>query len=184
MAPRRPTSPTRTTRAAAATPGRATSTTGSCAAGREPGWRTSATVSRSTTSGASSSSSRRSRTHAEAERHPRAEGLHRLAAVEGAARLARRRTQKLTRQRVVRQEAGDRPVHEGGDARLPGPRPRRQLLHQRDDGDAVAARRRATRSGRSTIDLLNRAWAEAKARGEKLPPVSQKLIPPEVPGQQ
>jgi hypothetical protein len=34
------------------------------------------------------------------------------------------------------------------------------------------------------MDLLNRAWAEAKARGEKLPPETQKLIPPEVPGQQ
>jgi len=33
-------------------------------------------------------------------------------------------------------------------------------------------------------DLLDRAWAEAKTRGEKLPPESQKLIPPEVPGQQ
>jgi len=33
-------------------------------------------------------------------------------------------------------------------------------------------------------DLLNRAWADAKARGEKLPPEEQKLIPPEVPGQQ
>src|SRR6266481_7740499 len=32
-------------------------------------------------------------------------------------------------------------------------------------------------------DLLNRAWSEAKARGEKLPPVSQKDILPEVPGQ-
>ena len=33
-------------------------------------------------------------------------------------------------------------------------------------------------------DLLDRAWAEAKARGEKLPPEAQKAIPPEVPGQQ
>jgi cytochrome c oxidase cbb3-type subunit II len=33
-------------------------------------------------------------------------------------------------------------------------------------------------------DLLNRAWAEAKARGEKLPPLSQKNILPTVPGQQ
>jgi cbb3-type cytochrome oxidase cytochrome c subunit len=33
-------------------------------------------------------------------------------------------------------------------------------------------------------NLLNRAWADAKARGEKLPPVSQKNIPPTVPGQQ
>ena len=30
----------------------------------------------------------------------------------------------------------------------------------------------------------NRAWAQAKARGDKLPPVWQKAIPPEVPGQQ
>ena len=33
-------------------------------------------------------------------------------------------------------------------------------------------------------DLLNRAWNEAKARGEKLPPESQKAIKPTVPGQQ
>ena len=31
-------------------------------------------------------------------------------------------------------------------------------------------------------DLLNRAWSEARARGEKLPPESQKDIPPTVPG--
>jgi cytochrome c oxidase cbb3-type subunit II len=33
-------------------------------------------------------------------------------------------------------------------------------------------------------DMLNRSWADAKARGEKLPPESQKAIPPTVPGQQ
>jgi cytochrome c oxidase cbb3-type subunit II len=33
-------------------------------------------------------------------------------------------------------------------------------------------------------DLLDRAWTEAQARGEKLPPLSQKDIPPTVPGQQ
>ena len=32
--------------------------------------------------------------------------------------------------------------------------------------------------------LLNQAWDEARSRGEKLPPVSQKEIPPTVPGQQ
>jgi hypothetical protein len=44
----------------------------------------------------------------------------------------------------------------------------------------------AARNGIRSIyrDLLNRAWSEAKARGEKLPPEWQKLIPPEVPGQQ
>jgi len=33
-------------------------------------------------------------------------------------------------------------------------------------------------------DLLNRAWNEARDRGDKLPPESQKDIPPTVPGQQ
>jgi cytochrome c oxidase cbb3-type subunit 2 len=33
-------------------------------------------------------------------------------------------------------------------------------------------------------DLLDRAWAEARARGDKLPPDGQKDIPPTVPGQQ
>jgi cytochrome c oxidase cbb3-type subunit 2 len=33
-------------------------------------------------------------------------------------------------------------------------------------------------------DLLDRAWAEAKAQGNKLPPEGQKDIPPTVPGQQ
>ena len=33
-------------------------------------------------------------------------------------------------------------------------------------------------------DMLNRAWTEAKARGEKLPDPMQKDIPPTVPGQQ
>jgi cytochrome c oxidase cbb3-type subunit II len=33
-------------------------------------------------------------------------------------------------------------------------------------------------------DLLNRAWADAKRRGDKLPSPSQKDIPPTVPGQQ
>jgi len=33
-------------------------------------------------------------------------------------------------------------------------------------------------------DMLNRAWADAVGRGEKLPPLAQKKIPPTVPGQQ
>jgi cytochrome c oxidase cbb3-type subunit 2 len=33
-------------------------------------------------------------------------------------------------------------------------------------------------------DLLDRAWAEAKARDDKLPPEAQKSIPPTVPGEQ
>ena len=33
-------------------------------------------------------------------------------------------------------------------------------------------------------ELLNRAWEDARARGDKLPPASQKDIPPTVPGQQ
>jgi cytochrome c oxidase cbb3-type subunit 2 len=33
-------------------------------------------------------------------------------------------------------------------------------------------------------DMLNRAWADAQARGEKMPPAAQKDVPPTVPGQQ
>jgi hypothetical protein len=33
-------------------------------------------------------------------------------------------------------------------------------------------------------DMLNRAWNDARARGEKLPDILQKAIPPTVPGQQ
>jgi hypothetical protein len=47
---------------------------------------------------------------------------------------------------------------------------------------SLQAARNAIRS--MYFDLLNRAWAEAKARGETLPPESQKFILPEVPGQQ
>jgi cbb3-type cytochrome oxidase cytochrome c subunit len=47
---------------------------------------------------------------------------------------------------------------------------------------SLEAARNAIRS--IYFDLLNRAWAQAKARGDKLPPLSQKAIPPEVPGQQ
>jgi hypothetical protein len=32
--------------------------------------------------------------------------------------------------------------------------------------------------------LLNKAWSDARARGDKLPPIQQKLIPPKVEGQQ
>jgi hypothetical protein len=33
-------------------------------------------------------------------------------------------------------------------------------------------------------DMLNRAWSDARARGEKLPDPAQRAAPPEVPGQQ
>ena len=33
-------------------------------------------------------------------------------------------------------------------------------------------------------DMLNRAWSDAQARGEKLPSTAQKAVPPTVPGQQ
>jgi cytochrome c oxidase cbb3-type subunit 2 len=32
-------------------------------------------------------------------------------------------------------------------------------------------------------DMLDRAWTDAKARGDKLPPSAQKAVPPEVPGE-
>jgi mono/diheme cytochrome c family protein len=34
------------------------------------------------------------------------------------------------------------------------------------------------------LQLLDRAWSDAQGRGEKLPPLAQKAIPPTVPGQQ
>ena len=34
------------------------------------------------------------------------------------------------------------------------------------------------------MDMLNRAWSDAQARGEKMPPAAQKAVPPTVPGQQ
>jgi hypothetical protein len=33
-------------------------------------------------------------------------------------------------------------------------------------------------------DMLSRAWSDAGARGERLPPTAQKDLPPTVPGQQ
>jgi hypothetical protein len=33
-------------------------------------------------------------------------------------------------------------------------------------------------------DMLDRAWSDSQARGEKLPNPAQRAIPPEVPGQQ
>jgi mono/diheme cytochrome c family protein len=54
-----------------------------------------------------------------------------------------------------------------------------------NDGKTRLSLRDAAAGIRSIYnDLLDRAWAEAKARGEKLPPASQKAIPPTVPGQQ
>src|SRR5207237_1039875 len=44
---------------------------------------------------------------------------------------------------------------------------------------AAASGIRTTHQG-----LLDRAWADARKRGEKLPPLAQKAIPPTVPGQQ
>ena len=32
-------------------------------------------------------------------------------------------------------------------------------------------------------DLLDAAWTDANARGDKLPPAGQKAVPPEVPGE-
>ena len=145
-------------------------------------WRTSATASRSTTSGGSSSSSRRSRTTRSTRTSCRSRRTTSLAAVEGAPRLARDDAE-ADAQRRVRQEGGHRSVHAGGDAGLPGPRTRRQLLHQRHDGDAFA------RCGpeRDPHDLPGPAQP-GLGRGEgarrEAAAASQKNIPPEVPGQQ
>jgi len=66
---------------------------------------------------------------------------------------------------------------------LPGLAPKDHLLL--NDGKTPLSLQDAA-SGIKALydDMLNRAWSEAKARGEKLPPESQKAIPPTVPGQQ
>jgi mono/diheme cytochrome c family protein len=53
-------------------------------------------------------------------------------------------------------------------------------------GMATPLSLQAAASGIRTIyqGLLDRAWADARRRGEKLPPLAQKAIPPTVPGQQ
>ena len=60
------------------------------------------------------------------------------------------------------------------------------LFDRRRGSRPRTSRNDAARNAIRTIynDLLNRAWAEAKARGEKLPPLWQKNILPTVPGQQ
>jgi cytochrome c oxidase cbb3-type subunit 2 len=54
-----------------------------------------------------------------------------------------------------------------------------------NDGKTVLSLKTAAAGIKRTYEqLLNTAWADAKARGEKLPDTEQKLFPPEVPGQQ
>ena len=54
-----------------------------------------------------------------------------------------------------------------------------------NDGKTMLSLQSAAAGIRSLYeDMLNRAWADAVARGEKLPPLAQKNIPPTVPGQQ
>jgi cytochrome c oxidase cbb3-type subunit 2 len=54
-----------------------------------------------------------------------------------------------------------------------------------NDGKTVLSLKNAADGIRTIYDqLLNRAWSDAAARGEKLPSESQKAIPPTVPGQE
>jgi hypothetical protein len=54
-----------------------------------------------------------------------------------------------------------------------------------NDGKTLLSLQTAAAGIRSLYqDMLNRAWADAVARGDKLPPLAQKNIPPSVPGQQ
>jgi hypothetical protein len=54
-----------------------------------------------------------------------------------------------------------------------------------NDGKTVLSLQNAADGIRTIYNqLLDRAWSEASARGEKLPDVSQKAIPPTVPGQE
>jgi cytochrome c oxidase cbb3-type subunit II len=66
---------------------------------------------------------------------------------------------------------------------LPGLAPRDHFLI--NDGKTPLSLKDAAAGIRTIyMDLLNRAWADAVKRGEKLPPLTQKNILPTVPGQQ
>ena len=147
-------------------------------------WRTSATGCRSTTSGASSCSSRRSRTtRSTPEVVPTpTDYIAWQPSTELKAWVATH--QKLTQNVDFDEGAAGRPVHAGGRARLPRPRAGRLDPDHRTMATPLTLETRPPGSSGSTARLLDRAWADAKARGEKLPPLSQKLIPPTVPGQQ
>jgi hypothetical protein len=54
-----------------------------------------------------------------------------------------------------------------------------------NDGKTRLSLKDAAHGIRTTYQrLLDQGWADAKARGEKLPSEAQKAIPPTVPGQQ
>jgi hypothetical protein len=54
-----------------------------------------------------------------------------------------------------------------------------------NDGKTVLSLQNAAGGIRTIYNqLLDRAWSDAVARGEKMPPVSQRAIPPTVPGQE
>ena len=92
--------------------------------------------------------------------------------------------QTLPGQRELHQEARHRPVHAGGDAGLPGPGAERPADAEQPGAHAALAQAAAAGIKALYEDMLNRAWADRRARGEKLPPPEQKDVPPTVPGQQ
>jgi hypothetical protein len=66
---------------------------------------------------------------------------------------------------------------------LPGLAPQDHLLL--NDGKTPLSLQDAANGIRALYeDMLDRAWSDAKARGENLPSGSQKAIAPTVPGQQ
>jgi mono/diheme cytochrome c family protein len=91
-------------------------------------------------------------------------------------------SQQLANNESFAQKQSQNPYDEEARRVFPGLSPADRL--KLPDGSPLdlphaAAGIRATYQG-----LLNKAWADAQARGEKLPPIAQKDIPPTVPGQQ
>ena len=91
--------------------------------------------------------------------------------------------QKLDGQRLLHASRRYRSVHAGGDARLPGPRAGRLASSSTARRTPLSLQDARRRHQDDLQQLLDQAWADAEARGEKLPPESQKAIPPTVPGQ-
>ena len=98
----------------------------------------------------------------EHEPHPRAEGLHRLAALEGAAGLGEVATAADRQRGLRRRELVTDPFMQEAMRRLPGPRPERPAVAQRQATHAALARRLPPQASRRIYqDMLDRAWSDA-----------------------
>ena len=163
-----PTSRAPTTLVAAETPAPAISTTGSFAAGRAPGWRTSATGSPSTTSGAWCSSSKTIPNHT-LRKNVVPEPKDYIVWQPSKELLAWLKSrQKLTGNASFSKEEVTDPFMQEARSVMPGLAPGDKFFL--NDGKTPLSLKDAAAGIKAIYeDLLDRAWNEARARGDKLP---------------